>query len=110
MGTTVVKGEGYEIKAAEKDEWQIRSLTPDGRLNFVQRIQFQNGPLENGLFNGITNEQLLEVLIARTNVLNERMHSDHNDRALVAMQTALDEFNTRTNDRKARGVEGTLNV
>lgn len=48
---------------------------------------------------GTTNEEVLEVLIHRTNVLNAQVPSKYNDAALGFMQKALDAFNARTSSQ-----------
>lgn len=71
-------------------------------------IGFQNGPIKQEGTNGLTNEALLTVLIHRTMTLNKQFPCEENETAIRHMKEALDAFNQRTANRKARGVEGTL--
>lgn len=71
-------------------------------------IEFQNGPIPTNGTNGLTNEALLTILIHRTMVLNEQYPCEENANAIRHMKEALDAFNQRTVNRKARGVEGKL--
>lgn len=58
--------------------------------------------------NGVTSEALLKVLIHRTKTLDEKFPSEFNKQAIIYMKSALEEFNKRTAERRARGVEDTL--
>lgn len=70
-------------------------------------IDFQNGPVKENGVNGLTNEVLLEILIDRTEYLDNLFPCKENKNAIKSMKKALSEFNKRTKDRKDRGVEGT---
>lgn len=84
-------------------------------------IGFQNGPIGESGFNGITNEALLAVLIDRMrgfqHLRNLHGSFDFNSRgkyacrenaiALTSLEEALMWLQKRTRDRLARGVEGT---
>jgi hypothetical protein len=54
---------------------------------------------------GTTNEELLEVLIDRTEQLEASFPCDENKVALLFMREALRSFNIRTSKRLAQGVE-----
>lgn len=78
---------------------------PGGPLG--TEINFQRGPVtEYNPVNGVTNENLLEILIHRTQQLNARFPCRENALALTKMEEALMWFEKRTANRKARGVEG----
>lgn len=68
-------------------------------------------PDEKGEFvvyeDGITNEQLMEVLINRLSFLQGKMACAENVAALNLIQDALAILNLRTKHRKKQGVEGT---
>lgn len=70
-------------------------------------IHFQHGPVPEVGHNGVTNEQLLAILIHRTEYLNSKFSCPENVEAIAGMQMALDAFEQRTAARLARGVEGT---
>lgn len=81
-------------------------VTEDGQvINFIKK------EMKDGVFtlihSGTTNEELLEVLIHRTEGLNAKFPCLENDRALVGMCDALAWFNLRTRARQAQGVEAT---
>jgi len=62
---------------------------------------------EDGTYsNGTTLEEMLRVSIARLVDLNGRFACRENSIAITKMQEALMWLNHRTEDRKARGVEG----
>lgn len=56
---------------------------------------------------GTSNEEVLKVLIDRTETLNEKVHSDENEEALDHLRAALEAFRRRTAARRSRGVQGT---
>ena len=70
-------------------------------------IDFQNGGIaENGV-NGITNEALLAIVIHRLKCFQSgRFPCDENANALEDIECALHHLESRTQQRKARGVEG----
>lgn len=69
-------------------------------------LEFQMGAVKENGVNGLTNEALLAALIHRTNVLNTRFPCRENALAITNMEQALMWLEKRTNDRKARQVEG----
>ena len=77
----------------------------------TQPIQFIKKDAENGqlitVTNGTTNEVVIAVLIDRLKFLNVKSPSPFNDMAISHLESALKELNLRTEERKARGVEGT---
>lgn len=77
---------------------------------FTGCIEFQNGPIPKFGTNGFTNEALIAVVLHRTKYVNGLFPSSFNETAIAGLQQALDAFNARTADRKARQVEGTLQV
>lgn len=56
---------------------------------------------------GTTNEAVLQMLISRTQSLNEKFPSEFNEDAIKHMELALSALYARTADREKRGVEGT---
>lgn len=70
-------------------------------------INFQRGPVKEFGVNGLTSEALLAILIHRTEHLNGLFPCGENEVALAGLRTALVAFESRTANRKARGVEGT---
>jgi hypothetical protein len=70
---------------------------------------FQDGsPQEYGP-NGITNEELIDVLIDRISTLNQPPYGcQENLDAIAYLSTAKRRLQDRTKDRTRRGIEGTL--
>jgi len=58
------------------------------------------------IFDGTTNEELLEVLINRINYLQDKFPCRENACAITKLDEALMWLEKRTNDRKKRNVEG----
>lgn len=76
-------------------------------LQFIQKEPIEEGSTELKTINdGVTNEQLLEVLVNRINFLNSKFPCRENSIAITHIETALLWLEKRTNDRKKRGVEG----
>jgi len=61
----------------------------------------------NTINDGTTNEEVLAMLIDRCKLLGEKLPSRETSIAVTKLEEALLWFNKRTQDRKARGVEGT---
>lgn len=59
------------------------------------------------IHDGTTNEAVIQVLIHRLSVLNERCPSAYNEAAIRSLEEAYGALEARTAERKSRGVEGT---
>ena len=85
----------------------------DSPLGQLERITFQNGPINvdgNGV-NGIQHEDLLAILIDRLEGFQRgEFRSAYNGNALYHLRKALGELQSRTRERIARNVEGTHTV
>lgn len=78
-----------------------------GQLGY---IRFQQGVQKDG-HNGITNEQLIAILVHRLGHLNQAPYNcRENSLAITHLEEAGFWLAHRTNKRIARGVEGTLTV
>lgn len=73
----------------------------------VQNIRFIKKEGGETVHDGTTNEAVLQVLIHRLEVLEEKMPSEHNQKAIASLKEALAQLEARTADREERGVEGT---
>ena len=98
------EGKGQEIQFIEK-----KSVT-DMRLNNILMPDGSDYP-ENldtlvTINDGTTNEEVLEVLIDRLTILNNKFPCKENSEAIIHMETALLWLNKRTQGRLKRGVEG----
>lgn len=77
-------------------------------VNHFFRIQFQNGPVKEHGVNGCQIEDIIEnVLLPRLNALNERFKCRENALAITKLEETLLWLNRRTQNRIAKGVEGT---
>ncbi len=81
------------------DPGHTYELDSEQSISFIKRT---NGEL---IHDGTTNEELLEVLIDRTEFLDAKFPCAENKIALESMKNALFAFNLRTNKRVAQGVE-----
>lgn len=74
-------------------------------------IHFQNGPIPETGYNGLTNEALLAVVIDRLRGFQSGKFScRENAIALTNCEEALMWLHKRTKDRQVRGVEGTHEI
>lgn len=95
----IVPGHRYEVASFENTNDQV--------IDFIHKQPKENAPGEFvTLCDGTTNEELLRVLINRTEFLNSQFPCRENSIAITKMQEALMWFEKRTTDRIARGVEG----
>ena len=94
-------GNVYEIPEVEGEGAQ--------RLTFIKKEKNEAVEELVTVWDGVTNEGVLEVLIHRLNWLNELMPSSYNEEALRNLIGAREALRARTENRVARGVEGTSN-
>lgn len=94
-----------------REGWTVE-YEADGDVGLIahegvrQTIQFQHGPIGDNGFNGVQNEEILQLLITRTQALNERFPCEENANAIAQMKNALHWFSERTRKRVEQGVEG----
>jgi hypothetical protein len=97
----VIKEEGhiYELQNFESETTQT--------LTFVKKapVSPESEELET-VIEGTTNEEVLSALINRLGVLNAKFPSRENSIVITKLEESLMWLNKRTEDRKARGVEG----
>lgn len=74
----------------------------------VYATDFQNGPIMEAGFNGVTHEVLLAIVIDRLRSFQAGPYScKENSVALTHIETGLLWLQSRTLERMRRGVEGT---
>ena len=80
---------------------------PEQTLQFIEKEPVFLGATELRLINdGTTNEEVLAMLIDRLTYLQAKFPCRENAIVLTKLEESLMWLNKRTNDRKARGVEG----
>jgi hypothetical protein len=105
-----VTGSGNAIIAVDNKgaDGANRKYVATSGHQYVGYIKFQEGPVKEGAPGGLTNEDLLAVVIDRLQGFQSGdLACRENRRALDAAETALSCLRSRTADRKARGAEGT---
>jgi hypothetical protein len=71
-------------------------------------IHFQEGPIKERGVNGVANEDLINMVICRLEGFQKSEFAcKENEQAINKLSEALMWLRKRTNDREARGVEGT---
>lgn len=96
----ITEGHAYELENFENPEKKGQEI------QFIQKEPKKNSTELKTVKDGTTNEELLAVLIDRTNYLNGKFPDVNNTKALIHLDMALRLFNKRTADRKKRQVEG----
>ena len=75
---------------------------------YLARIDFQNGPIKEFGVNGVMNEDLIAIVIDRMRGFQSGDYACRdNALALTKLEEALMWLRHRTDEREARGVEGT---
>jgi len=102
------------VNAIDEKEFNAHHLyviTDCNREKILSTICFQKGPLKEHGVNGIHNEDLISIVI---DVLESYQDSPfrcrENALAITKLDEALHWLRHRTNERVARGVEGTSQV
>jgi hypothetical protein len=79
--------------------------------DILANINFQEGPIKEVGLNGITEEELIHILIDRYSEFQKsEFNCIENEESINLLVKILDIQRTRTNDRKKRNVEGTYKV
>jgi len=91
-------GEPYIFSIREKKSGRI-----------IKNLTFQHGTVgEDGVMNGITEEDILLAVLARLESFQETgCKCKENTTAIKGIKMALNALEKRTKDREKRGVEGT---
>jgi len=97
-------GHRYEVDNFEDPKSQGN---PNQIIQFIEKEKNPSGALAT-VCDGTTNEELLRVLIDRLQFLSQKLPSRESAIALNYIQQALAWLKKRTEDRRARGVEGTF--
>lgn len=88
-------------------DYEIRLIVGEGTKELCE-IKFQNGPIQEVGFNGISNEALLAIVEDRLLGFQSGQYAcRENACALTKIQEAMMWLQKRTRDRMLRGVEGT---
>ena len=79
--------------------------------NILGEINFQEGPIKEVGVNGITESDLIHILIDRYNEFQKSEYNCiENEETIHCLVKALEIQKSRTNKRKERGVEGTSKI
>ena len=91
-------------------KYEIQPVDPTKHF-ILGSIRFQNGPIQENGVNGIHNEDLIAVVIDRLEGFQAGDYAhEANASAIASLRSALAILRSRTDERKARGVEGTSEV
>ncbi len=96
-------------------KYEVRCVPPEGatisKNEIYAKIKFQKGAIKESGINGCHNEDLIAIVIDRLQGFQSGNFScRENAIAITKLEEALLWLNKRTNDRIARGVEGTNNI
>lgn len=91
--------------------FHVVAISKDDIEYTVAQIDFQEGPIKENGVNGVTNEDLINMVLCRLQGFQKSEFAcQENAIAITKLQEGLMWLRKRTNDRKARGVEGTSQV
>lgn len=103
--TYVEGGNKSDMNVTAFHDFTVRKSDDDSVL---QEIHFQQGPINECGVNGVTNEDLLLMIITRLQMFNQGKFScRENSMAITKLEEAVMWLRKRTQEREARGVEGT---
>ena len=86
----------------------VYEVMEQGNTDFVSRIEFQKGPIQERGVNGVQNEDLLMIVMDRLIGFQTGDYAcDENEEALKLLVQATAILQLRTAKREARGVERT---
>ncbi len=90
---------------------EYKIIRPGGEVattHIFGTVSFQNGPIKEAGVNGVMNEDLIAIVIDRMRGFQSGDFACRdNALALTKLEEALMWLRNRTNEREARGVEGT---
>ena len=94
--------------------YELDNFEKGGEKQVIQFIEkapeyHPNGELTgemSTIYNGTTNEEVMEMLLDRLNKLNDKFPCRENSLAITNLEQSLMWLERRTVNRKARGVEG----
>jgi hypothetical protein len=86
-------------------QWGVAKIVVQGTTQ--AKIHFQDGPAAECGHNGVQCEEVIQILIDRYRMLNTHRPCRDNSIVITKLQEALFWDRARTEDREARGVEGT---
>lgn len=109
--TRVLEEKDFQFNAPHTFE-VVRKLDENSEFNpktdLLARIHFQEGPIKEKGVNGVTNEDLLVMVIRRLQGFQEsEFKCRENAYAITKLEEALLWLRKRTMGRENRGVEGT---
>jgi len=85
--------------------FEVRAKADD---NLLCRVDFQEGPIKENGVNGVNNEDLIAMVIARLNGFQDSpFKCKENEMSINKLEEALLWLRKRTMGRENRGVEGT---
>lgn len=103
-------------KVTCEDDWkynaphhfQVKNVNNE---EIVETVDFQEGPIKEVGINGVSNEDLLLMVVTRLECFQKSEYRcEENHEAIVSILDAVDALRRRSNKRIDRGVEGTSAV
>lgn len=94
-------------------EYEVRQVPAEGNspVTVYAKIKFQEGPIKECGINGCHNEDLIAIVIDRLQNFQESSFAcRENAIAITKLEEALLWLNKRTQNRRAKGIEGTSKV
>ena len=104
--------EGRKITCEDREEWKYnaphRFVVSDDYDKIVGIVEFQRGPKKESGVNGVTEQDLLAMVLTRLNAFQGSVYCcAQNSITIKAIETAMLALRDRTERRKLAGIEGT---
>lgn len=96
-----------------EDTWKFNAphqfyVAETKRNNIIEKVHFQEGPIKEYGINGVSNEDLLLMVVTRLEAFQKSEYKcEENQRAIDHLMEAVEALRDRTNKRIANGTEGT---
>ena len=106
--TIIFHEETQEMKFNAPHSFMVWTAGDEERAKVLANIHFQEGPVKECGINGVTEEDLIAMVICRLQYFQLTEYScRENSTAIRRLEEALYWLGERTRDRERRGVEGT---
>ena len=107
--TALIHEKDFKFNAPH--HFDVCSIGLNGEVTRMIPIDFQEGPIKENGVNGVANEDLIMMVIARLEGFQKSEYAcQDNADALEHLYATMDKLNIRTKKRIERGVEGTSKI
>lgn len=103
----LTEGHKYSLQSFESAEFNNVDVYDQQTLRFIHKVPVSPGSTDlETIDNGTTNEEVLAMMIDRMKYLQAKFPCRENALVITKLEESLMWLNKRTEERKARNVEG----